>query len=309
MKKIVLAAALASSVVLAACSTSDPTSSGADGGEAGDSGTIVIGTANFPESDIIGNIYAEALSEAGFDVEVNSGIGSREVYTGALEEGSVDVFPEYVGSLGAFYDADIPEGADSAAVARTTADALPEGLALGDLAPGQNSDSFHVLPATAEEYDLTTLGDLQNMDTIRWAANPEIEQRPFNAEGLERVYGVSADKIEYNFISDSGGPLSVTALRDGVVDVASVFSTSPSYDSEGNIVETVALADPEGLILPENIVPVYRADALPQEAVDVLNEINAELTTEQLLAFNDRNLGAEKASPEAIAQDFVAERS
>ncbi len=307
MKKIILAAsALATSVVLAACSASDPTSPGAADGE---DGVIVIGTANFPESEIIGNIYTEALEEAGFDTEINSGIGSREVYTGALEEGSVDLFPEYVGSLGTFYDADIPEGADPEEVAEATAAALPEGLALGELAPGENTDSFHVLPSTAEEFDLTTIGDLQNMDTIRWAANPEIEQRPFNAAGLERVYGVSADKIQYNFISDSGGPLSVTALRDGVVDVASVFSTSPTYDSEGNLVETVVLEDPEGLILPENIVPLYRADALPQEALDVIDDVNAELTTEQLLAFNERHLSDEKASAEAIAQDFIAERA
>lgn len=309
MKRIILAAtALASSVVLAACSTADPTSSEATT-EDDDTGVIVIGTANFAESDIIGHIYAEALSDAGFEVEVNSRIGSREVYIGALEEGSVDVFPEYVGSLGAYYDADVPEGADAQQVADATADTLPEGLALGELAPGENADSFHVLPATAEEFDLSTIGDLENMETIRWAANPEIEQRPFNAAGLERVYGVTPEKIEYNFISDGGGPLTVTALRDGVVDVASIYSTSPTYDSEGNLVETVRLEDPEGLILPENIVPVYRADALPQEAIDALNDVNGELTTEQLVAFNERNVGDEKASPKAIAEDFIAERS
>ena len=307
-KRILVAITAVSALALGACANSDPTSDGATSAQANGE-TIVIGTANFPESDIIGNVYAEALIEAGFDVEVNSGIGSREVYMGALEEGSVDVFPEYIGALGAFYDAQFPESADAAQVHEATAGVLPEGLALSEAAPGQNSDSFHVLPETAEQYDLTTIADLDNLDVIRWAANPEIEQRPFNAAGIEQAYGVPADKIEYNFISDGGGPLTVTALRDRVVDVANIFTTSPTYDSEGNLVETVQLEDPEGLILPENVAAVYRADALPQEAVDVLNDVNAELTTEQLVEFNERNVGEEKASPRTIALDFIEELS
>ena len=289
-------------LTLSACASSDPTAAPADSnGEA-----LTIGTANFPESDIIGHVYAEALEEAGFDVEVNSGIGSREVYLSAIETGDVQVFPEYIGSLALYYDAQLPDGADPEAIAGAAREALPEALALGDLAPGENSDAFHVMPEVAEEYGLETLADLDNLETIRWATLPETTERAFNAEGLAEAYDIDAEKFEYNFISDGGGPLTVTALRDGVADVANIFGTSPTYDSDGEIVETVILADPAGLITHENIVPLYRADDVPAEALEVINEVNATLTTEQLREFNERNTGPEKASPQDVAADYVA---
>lgn len=305
-----LAALTASAVVLVGCASSDPTGgaddTGADGAAAAE--TVVIGTANFPESEIIGQVWAAALEDEGFDVEVNSGIGSREVYTGAIEEGSVHVFPEYTGSLAQFYDADVPAGADAEEVAAALAEALPESLAIGELAPGQNSDSFQVLPETAEEYDLTTIGDLANMGDIVLASQPETQERPFNPEGLEAVYGIPAESIELNAISDGGGPLTVSALVQGAADVANIYTTTPTYDSDGNPIELITLEDPESIILPENVTALYRADDVPAEVLDVINGVNADLTTEQLMEFNERNIGEEKADPSTIAEEFIAER-
>ncbi len=305
-----LAALTASAVVLAGCTDSDPTGGedAAGTGGAAAAETIVIGTANFPESEIIGQVWAVALEEEGFDVEVNSGIGSREVYTGAIEEGSVHVFPEYTGSLAQFYDAEVPAGADSEEVADALRDALPGDLAISEPAPGQNSDSFQVLPETAEEYDLTTIGDLANLDEIVLASQPETMERPFNPEGLEAVYGVPAESIELNAISDGGGPLTVSALVQGAADVANIYTTTPNYDSDGNPVELVTLEDPESIILPENVTALYRADDVPAEVLDVLDDVNADLTTERLIEFNERNIGEEKADPSVIAEDFIAER-
>lgn len=304
-----LAALTASAVVLVGCTSSDPTSGdGASGDDDTSAETVIIGTANFPESEIIGQVWAAALEEEGFDVEVNSGIGSREVYTGAIEEGSVHVFPEYIGSLAQYYDADVSIGADSEEVAAALTDALPESLAISELAPGQNSDSFQVLPDTAEEYDLTTIGDLANIDEIVLASQPETMERPFNPEGLEAVYGVPADSIEINAISDGGGPLTVSALVQGAANVANVYTTTPTYDSDGNRVELVTLEDPEAIILPENVTALYRADDVPAEVLDVINGVNADLTTERLIEFNERNIGEEKADPSVIAVDFIAGR-
>jgi osmoprotectant transport system substrate-binding protein len=305
-----LAALTASAVVLVGCTSSDPTGGedAADADGAASAETIVIGTANFPESEIIGQVWAAALEEEGFDVEVNSGIGSREVYTGAIEEGSVQVFPEYIGSLAQYYDADVSVGADSDEVAAALSDVLPEALAIGELAPGQNADSFQVLPDTAEEYDLTTIGDLANIDEIVLATQPETMERPFGPEGLETVYGVPADSIELNAISDGGGPLTVSALVQGAANVANIYTTTPTYDSDGNPVELVTLEDPESIILPENVTALYRADDVPAEVLDVLNGVNADLTTERLIEFNERNIGEEKADPSVIAEDFIAER-
>ena len=291
-------------LTLTACLSTDPTSTEATAGRGRD-GTIVIGSANFPESDILGHIYAEALEEAGFDAEVSSGIGSREGYTSALESGDVDVFPEYLGALAVYYGVDVAPGTGTEELAGQAAAALPAGLAIARPAPGENADSFRVLPGTAREHGLHTLADLAKLDRVRWAANPEITGRSFNAEGMERVYGVPADSIEYRLISDSGGPLTVTALRDGQVDVANIFTTSPALDSDGDEVDTVTLEDPEGLVNPENVTPLYRADALPEKAVSVLDRVSAALTTERLREFNLRSVGDERAEPAEIARDFV----
>lgn len=302
--RTLLSASAAAALVLglAACTNTDPTA--APGGE-NDSDTITIGTANFPESEIIGQIWAEALRDAGFDVEVTSGIGSREVYLSALENGEVDVVPEYSGNLSQFYNAEVEQGADSPTVYSAAEEVLPETLALAEFSPAESKDSFLVTPETAEEYNLSTLADLQNMDEIVLAGNPELAERPYGPQGLTEVYGVDAEKIRMNPISDGGGPLTVAALLSGEANVADIYTTSPHLDSDGNEVDLITLEDPENLILPQNVLPVYRADAIPQEALDVINDVNAELTTDDLTQMNLRNVGEEKAEPQVIARDYL----
>lgn len=289
---------------LASCTSSDPLEGEASGGS---DETITIGTANFPESEIIGQVWAEELRAAGFDVEVTSGIGSREVYLSALENGEIDIVPEYTGNLAEFYDGDIEQGAAPEEVFEEVKAVLPEGLAAGEFAPGESKDSFVVTPETAEENDLETLSDLANMDSIVLAGNPELAERPYGPRGLTEIYDVPADSISMNAISDGGGPLTVAALLNGEADVADIYSTSPHLDSEGNEVELVTLKDPENMVLSQNVLPIYRADAVPTEAIDALNSVNAELTTEDLEAMNLRNVGEEKAEPATIAKDYVSQ--
>lgn len=296
-------------LALSSCSSSDedPLATSPTAG-AGD-GTITIGTANFPESEIIGQIWAAALEDAGFDVEVNSGIGSREVYLKALEEGSIDLVPEYSGNLAQYYGAELESGASAGDVAETLADVLPAGLVAGDIADGESKDSYRVTRALAEEHGLTTLADLDKLDRVRIAANPEFAERPYGPSGLASVYGVDAAKISVVPISDGGGPLTVAAVLEGAAEVADIYTTSPLLDAGGNEVDLVTLEDPEQLILPQNVLPLMRADVLPQEALDAVNGISAELTTDALVALNLRNIGEEKAEPPVIARDFVADKA
>lgn len=302
-------------LALTACSPSeDPLSS--DSGDTGspDGGTIVIGTANFPESEIIGQVWAAALEDAGFDVEVNSAIGSREVYLRALEEGSIDLVPEYTGNLAQYYLADsgsaeLAAGADAEEVYSALEGALPEELVAGDYAEGESKDSYRVTRELADEFGLESLGDLNNLDQVRIAANPEFEQRPYGPAGLSEVYGVDAGKISMVPISDGGGPLTVAALLEGTAEVADIYTTSPLLDSQGNEIDLVTLEDPEQLILPQNVVPLMRAGEVPQEAIDAINGINGDLTTEALVEMNLRNIGEEKAEAPVIARDFVDENA
>ncbi|MDO5670055.1 MAG: ABC transporter substrate-binding protein [Corynebacterium sp.] len=274
-----------------------------------DTETITIGTANFPESEIIGQIWAAALEDAGFDVEVNSGIGSREVYLQALEEGSIDLVPEYSGNLAQYYGAELEAGTATSQALAALQEVLPEGLVAGDIAEGESKDSYRVTRELAEEYGLETLGDLDKLEQVRIAANPEFAERPYGPPGLASVYGVDADKVSVVPISDGGGPLTIAAVVEGAAEVADIYTTSPLLDAAGNEVDLVTLEDPERLILPQNVLPLMRADAIPREAINAINGISAELSTEVLVDLNLRNIGEEKAEPPAIARDFVNEHA
>ncbi|GAB2497829.1 Glycine betaine/carnitine/choline-binding protein OpuCC precursor [Corynebacterium atrinae] len=299
-----LAAIAAFALVLTACSSpSDPLAT-----ESSDD-VITIGTANFPESEIIGQVWAQALEDAGFQVEVTSAIGSREVYLRALEEGSVDLVPEYAGNLAQFYGADLPTGATPADVDTALSEVLPEGLSTGNLAEGESKDSYRVTRSLADDRGLTTLADLSKLDQVRIAANPELAERPYGPRGLTSVYNVDASTITMVPISDGGGPLTIAALTSGSADVADIYTTSPLLDSAGNEIDLVTLDDPEGLVLPQNVLPLMRSGALPDGAVDAINGASALLTTDALVAMNLRNIGKEKAEAPVIAREFLEENS
>lgn len=290
------------SLTLASCATDDPLG----GGEATDEATqtVVIGTANFPESEIIGQIWAEALRQEGFDVKVKSGIGSREVYLSALEEGSVSVVPEYSGNLTQFYG-ELPAGADTAQVRTTLDEVLPDGLEAGEFSPAESKDAYRVTRAVADEHGMRTIADLDKLDRITIAAPPEFAERPYGPEGLSNVYGIAAEKLAVNPISDGGGPLTVAALTQGKADAANIFTTSPALLDNGEPADLVILEDPENLIPPQNVLPVFRSGQLPDGALDVLNRVDAQLTTDDLVEMNVRNVGPERAEPKQIAKEWV----
>lgn len=285
-------------LALTACGTEDPFAEpGSSHDSVGSEQTVVIGTANFPESEIIGQIWAEALRQEGFDAKLSSGIGSREVYLAALEEGSVTLVPEYSGNLAQFYGSDPTASLD---------EVLPDGLAAGELSPAESKDAYRVTRQLAEEKSLSSIADLDKLDRITVAAPPEFAERPYGPKGLTQVYGIAPDKIEVTPISDGGGPLTVQSLVSGAANVANIFTTSPALLSNGDKADVVTLDDPENLIPPQHVVPIYRADALPDGALDVINSVNAELTTEDLVELNLRNVGPERAEPATIARDFVS---
>lgn len=291
-------------LVLAACASGDPLGTSSEEEPTIEaSGDIVIGTANFPEAEIIGQIWAAALADAGFNVDVASGIGSREVYLTALEEGTVTVVPEYAGNLAAFYG-DLPEGADEQVIRDMLATELPASIEIGEFSPAESADSYRVTAATAAQ-GIRTIADLDKLDSITVAAPPEFAERRYGPPGLTSVYGIDPEKITVKPISDGGGPLTVQALVEGAADVANIFTTSPAITGKGEQPDLVILEDPLNLIPPQNVVPVIRAGQLPPGALDVLNAVNAALTTKDLVEMNLRNAGDERAEPAAIARDWV----
>lgn len=303
MRITAVAAACALMLPLAACGSSDPLDDTTDtSGEGGEStGTIVIGSAQFAESEIIARIYAGALNNAGIDTEVNAQIGSREVYIEALDDGSIDLVPDYTGNLLQYYDSDIDmSGADADEVYQTLVDTLPDGYTVLDMAEAEDADSLNVTREFSEEYGVTSIADLADLDIdITVGAPPEFAERSYGIPGLEEIYGVEATLTPIN---DSGGPSTVAALVDGDVQVADIFTTSSAIAAN----DLVTLDDPEHMILPQNVVPLANADVITDEVSEVLNAVQAELTTEDLISMNAKS-DDDLMSAEDIAAEWLDE--
>lgn len=290
-----LTLALAVALGVAACG-GDPTKQA----PAGDSETITIGSAAFPESEIIAEIYAVALESKGIAVEKKLNIGAREVYIPALENGEIDLIPEYTGNLLTYLD---PKATATAPdeVTAALAKAVPKGLTVLDPAPAEDKDSLNVTAAFAKENGTKTIADLAKLDGLRLAANPEFKQRAYGIPGLEKVYGITG--IEFTPISDGGGPATVKALVSGKVDVADIYSTTPSIRAN----KLVTLDDPKNLIAAQNVVPFIREGKATADVIEVLDAVSAALTTDDLLELNAANQGADKKSPSVLAKEWVAD--
>jgi osmoprotectant transport system substrate-binding protein len=196
-------------------------------------GSLVIGAANFSESQILAELYAIALEGAGFTTEVKP-VTNREVYGPALERGELTVFPEYVGTFTEYLNKR-KNGPDAEAVASGDLDATMEalrplaeevGLTVLDPSEAQDQNAFAVTRAFAEENGLRTLSDLADVeDELVLGGPPECPERPFCQPGLEETYGITFD----DFVSlDAGGPLTKTALQQGRIQVGLVFSSDGS---------------------------------------------------------------------------------
>jgi osmoprotectant transport system substrate-binding protein len=294
-------------LTLAACSSSDPITGGGGGGdEAGsdDPQTIAIGSAGFAESEIIAEIYAQALEANDYTVERTMQIGQRDAYVAALEDGSIDLVPDYTGNLLQFYD-DQSDAVTSDEVYEALGDALPEGYEVLDQAEAEDKDSYNVTKEFADQYGLASLADLIKVEgPLIIGGNPELAERPYGPTGLQEIYGVSPSSVQFEPISDSGGPLTVQALLDGTVNIANIYTTTPAIADN----DFVTLEDPENMILPQNVVPLISSDAATDEVAEILNSVSAELTTEDLIELNGRNQGDEKAAPAALATDWLAEK-
>lgn len=280
---------------LVACSSADPldNSGGSDGGSA-----LVVGSQDYYSNEIIAEIYAQALEAGGYDVDRQMRIGQREVYMPEIEDGKIDVFPEYTGNLLQYLDADAT-ATESQEVYDALAQAMPDGVGVLEQSEASDQDSYVVTKEFAEEHDLSSIGDLAGIDGLTLGGNSELEVRPYGPEGLKSVYGVD---VAFTPIEDSGGPLTVKALTDGQVQLVDLYTANPVL-AGGDL---VVLEDPEALFLASQVVPLA-SDAVDDEAAAIINEVSAALTAEDLVALNARSVDEEAAAP-TIAADWLAEK-
>ncbi|MCS3844969.1 ABC transporter substrate-binding protein [Microbacterium sp. AK031] len=286
---------LAASLVLAGCASSNPLDTQTEeGGESAGSDTIVIGSQAYYSNEIIAEIYAQALENAGFDVDKQFNIGQRDAYMPELESGAIDLFPEYTGNLLEFYDdaADVTSPEDVYAALQ---EALPEGLTALDYAEASDQDTYTVTKEFAEANNLTTIADLANVSekpTI--GAAPEFEQRPYGPAGVKDVYGV-------DLTFSATGDTTLESLLAGEIQVADIYTADPAFETE----EIVALEDPENLILASNVVPIASSD-IADEVADVINAVSAALGADDLVALGVQST-VEQMSPEDIATQWLTD--
>jgi osmoprotectant transport system substrate-binding protein len=286
------AAAVGVAMALSGCASGDPLDTGSGDNNA-NSETIVVGSQAYYSNEIIAEIYAQALENAGFDVERQFQIGQRDAYLTALESGEVDVFPEYTGNLLQFYSPDTTATASEDVYAEL-ADALPEGLTVLDQASATDQDSYNVTADFASANSLVSLADLAGVSDLKLGGNAELEERPYGPAGLQDVYGATVGFT-------ATGDTTVDALVAGTINIANVYSADPRIQTEN----LVSLTDPEGLFLASNVVPLVNADVADSIA-DVINAVSAKLTAEGLVALNVQST-VDKMSSDDIASAWLSE--
>ncbi|MFI8412209.1 ABC transporter substrate-binding protein [Paeniglutamicibacter gangotriensis] len=303
LQKLPLIAAfsvVAGSLVLSGCS--DPTAAPSPTDEAG-STTLMVSSANFPESEIIGNLYAEALKAKGYSVETKFNIGSREAYIPALADGSIDLIPDYTGNLLLFIDPAADVSSPESILSALPKALEDKGLSMFTPAAAEDKDAVVVTRATAEKWNLETIEDLAAHNAeVTMAGPPEFKDRPVGLPGLEKNYGFVPSKFEP--ISDGGGPATVKALVDGKVTAANIFTTSTAIPAN----DLVVLEDPKNNFPAQQVVPVAAKDKVDEGAQQVIDAISAKLSTEELIKLNEQVSGEAKIEPKQAAITWLTDQ-
>ncbi|MGV8969129.1 MAG: ABC transporter substrate-binding protein [Microbacteriaceae bacterium] len=280
---------------LSGCAAGDPLGTGSN--EGGEADTIVVGSQAYYSNEIIAEIYAQALEAEGFTVERVFQIGQREAYLPQLEDGSVDLIPEYTGNLLQFYAPDTTATTSDEVFTELT-QVLPDTVAVLDQSPATDQDSYNVTEEFALANGVSSIADLEGIDGLVLGGNAELEDRPYGVAGLKATYNVD---VNFTAIGDSGGPLTVQALTEGAITLGNIYSADPNIAANN----LVTLEDPLGLFLASNVVPLVGAD-VADSISDIINAVSAKLDAAGLSALNAQSVNDELATP-AIATAWLTE--
>jgi osmoprotectant transport system substrate-binding protein len=308
---------LVASLALAACGDDDDDDGGGNGGEApaeqtsgiqknadNSSTTITVGSKNFTEQKVLGEIYAQAFEAAGYKVEKQLNLGDEKTALAALEEGEISAYPEYTGTaLLSFF------GFEADKLPKDEAKAFEEakkGFAEKDLTafeptPFVSSNEVAVTQETADQESLSKISDLEGKsEKLTLYGTPECRQRLDCLLGLQEVYGLKFKKFVPVDIA-----LRHEVLSKGQADVSIVFTTDPQIKREG----FVLLEDDKGMFPPYNSTLVVRNDVVEKAGPDlekVVAQVNEGLTDEVMQELNAR-VDLDKETPEAVAGQYLEE--
>jgi osmoprotectant transport system substrate-binding protein len=261
--------------------------------------TIVLGTKNFTEQFVLGELYKQALEAKGFEVELKSNIGSTEIIDQALTSGQINMYPEYTGTALTVVFGET----GSAATAEETYDQTKakyeeRGQTLLAMTPFSDSDALAVRKAYAEQHGLTTIDDLSKVGRFRLGGQPEFRTRAQGLPGLEQNYGLT----EIRFVPLAGiSPYE--AMDQNTVDVAAIFSTDPPLGAG----KYVVLEDTKAQFGFQNVAPVVDQellDALGSEFADTVDAVSEKLNEEAIIAMNSAVAIDQRPAAE-IAAEFL----
>lgn len=277
-----------------------------------DPNAIVVGSGGVLEAQIIGQIYIDALTANGFRVTDRLNSGTRERYVPALKAGDIDLTPDFIGNLLYYLASNNPSVStqraeqistitDLAGIQAAMPEALGPDLAVGEPAPGSDSDSVTVTAETARRYGLRTIGDLAALSrrqTVSFMANSEFATRSVGVPGLQKNYGL---RVDFRPNNDSGGQATINELTSGRVTAADIYTTTPAITTENLVV----LEDPKNNFPANNVVPLIARSKATPKLLGVLNAISAKLTVTELRDLNYAVSGPRKLEVEQAASDWV----
>ncbi|HVB42472.1 MAG TPA: ABC transporter substrate-binding protein [Streptosporangiaceae bacterium] len=290
-----LSLALTAGLGLAACSSAksaNPLNS------SGGTGSVVVGSANFPENELLAEIYTLALEGKGVKVTDKFNISSRETYYPEIAKGAITIIPEYNGAL-------LTTSVDKTSTAATTAQVdaaltagLPSSLEILNPSSAQDKDSVTVTQAFAAQHHVTSIAQLKSLaGSMIMGGPPEFKTRTDGLVGLARSYGLHFRGFDP---LDESGPITLAALQDGKVQAADVFTTTPQIITD----HLVALADPKSNFAAQNVLPLVFKKGVNPLIVATLNDISAKLTTAGLLAM-DKQIILDHASYATVATGWL----
>ncbi len=303
MKKLttILASTIAA-IALTACASGDPlaaapSTSSAPAGSSAAQPAIVVGSANFPENELLAELYAGALEAKSIQVTRKLNIASRETYVPALKSGEIDLIPEYTGAFAKYLNPDADTSDEATALASLKA-ALPENLVALEPSSAQDKDSITVTKETADKYSLKTIEDLVPVaGELVLGGPPEGKERAAGIPGLKKTYGLEFKEFKP---LDVAGPLTVQALKNGQVQAANLFTTDPAIKANN----FVSLEDTKSFFGAQNVIPVLTKSKATPEVSAALNAVSAKLDTDSLATLVTKVV-VDKADAADVAAEWL----
>jgi osmoprotectant transport system substrate-binding protein len=311
MARLCTLLAVIAMLVVVGCGGDDDNGGSSSGGGTGSSSSsdqpgagkpaVTIGTKDFTEEFVLGQLYRQALEAKGYKVNYKENIGATEIIDKALTSGQIDAYPEYTGvSLSVVFKK------DTLAKSPEETQQIVKGLyenrkeAVSDATPFQDTDAIATTKEFAEKNNLKSVADLKGIPTFTLGARPEFKNRFNGLKGMASVYGVK-DNVKFKQLALG---LQYPSLDKGDVDTANVFSTDAQLASG----KYTVLEDPKGVFGFQNVYFVINKDKLEalggQAFMDVINSVNKLLTAEAMTSMNAA-VDLDKKKPADVAKAFL----